>query len=96
MEIASVPQIYSFGRQLQMQGHNQAGAMEVFRNVVKRAPDSLQGHSAQARLAVASGDFTTAVAQMRAARAVPGNQSDANQVREGLVKRLEAKEDINK
>ena len=47
--------------------------MEVFRSVVKRAPDSLQGHLAQARLAVASGDFATAVAQMRAARAVAGN-----------------------
>ena len=96
MEAASVVQIYSFARQLQMQDHNQAGAMEIFRNVVKRAPDSLQGHLAQARLAVASGDFTTAVAQMRAARAVPGNPSDTNQVLEGLVKRLEAKEDINK
>jgi hypothetical protein len=96
MEAATSIQLYSFGRQLQIQEHKQAEAMDVFRMVAKRAPDTLQGHLAQSRLAVSSGDFSTAVAQMRAARATPGNPDATNQVLDGLVKRIEAKEDINK
>lgn len=95
MEVASTPQLYQFARQLQIQEKKQTEAMEIFRSIVKRSPDTLQGHMAQARLASHAGDFPTAIAQINAAHDYPGNSEAQKQAIEPLIKRLEAKQDIN-
>jgi hypothetical protein len=86
-------QIHIYGRQLQQQGR-QEEALAVFRANVKKYPDHWLAHNDAARLACAKGDFNTAVKEMKLAAAGAGDQNKP-QI-EALVKRLEAKEDINK
>lgn len=94
MSIGSVNQIYFYGRQLQTQ-NQQPQAMEIFKLTVKRFPDHWLGHMAAARLASASGDFATALKEVKIVQAsdIP-EQQKANLVT--LTKRLENKEDINR
>lgn len=92
MEIANVIQLYVYGRQLQTQ-KQKAEAIAVYRLVAKRFPDHWLGHLAQARAQVADGNFEAAIQQVRASLAgAPAVQKPGL---EGLVKRLENKEDIN-
>lgn len=86
-------QIHVFGRQLQRQGR-QEEAFDVFRTNIKRYPDHWLAHNDAARLACAKGDFDTAVKEMRLSAA--GADTQNKPAIEALVKRLEAKEDINK
>ena len=92
--IANVTQIYFYARQLQAQG-DQPEAMDIFRTTVKRFPDHWLGHMAAARLASASGDYTTALKEVKTVQGmdIPDAQK-ANLV--NLTKRLENHEDINK
>ena len=91
---ATVTQIYFYGRGLQAQNQPDQ-AMDVFRLTVKRYPDHWLGHMAAARLASASGDYETALKEVRVVDAmpIPGVQKSnlAN-----LIRRLENKEDINR
>ncbi len=93
MQIGSAMQVHSYGRQLMMSGH-QAEGFNVFGNNIKKYPDSWIVHSEIARLAVAQGDFDTAVMQMKLCLA--GAPPSVKPQLEGLVKRLENREDINK
>ena len=95
IEAATPDQLYTYARQLQIQEKKQAEAMEIFKTVVKRSPDSLRGHLAQARLASHDGNFPTALAQLHAAYDLPGNSQEIKMSLEPLLKRLEAKQDIN-
>jgi Flp pilus assembly protein TadD len=86
-------QVHSYGRGLQTQGR-QEEALELFRLNVRKDPNSWVGHNDAARVAVAQGDFDTAVREMRLAVAaapesLKGQHAD-------LVRRLENREDINK
>jgi hypothetical protein len=93
IDMASPLQLHSYGRQLQIQGH-QDQAFEIFRINIQKHPDEWLVHSEVARMACAKGDFDTAVKEMKvAADNAPAIYKAAFQ---GLVKRLEAKEDINK
>ena len=92
-EIGSANQIHGFGRQLQQQG-KQDQAFEVFRANIKKNPNHWTSHSELARIACSTGDFDTAVKEMKLAVAVAPDQIKAPL--EGLVKRLEQKQDINK
>ena len=74
-------QVHDFGRTLQTQGH-QDEAMELFRSNIMKDPNSSIGHNEAARVAVAKGDYTTALA-------LKTQHFD-------LVRRLENKEDINR
>jgi len=86
-------QIHSFARQLQFQG-KQDEAMELFRRNVRKYPNEWISHNDAARLAVAKGDYDNALKEMKLAAAdAPDIYKSAF---DGLVKRLEAKEDINK
>ncbi|MCU1283948.1 MAG: hypothetical protein JWO13_298 [Acidobacteriales bacterium] len=93
MSIGSAVQLHSYGRQLQGQG-KQAEAFEVFRVNVKRNPDHWTAHNDAARLAVSTGDFDTAVKEMKLATAAAPDQVKPNL--QALVGRLEKKDDINK
>ncbi len=93
LEMGSALQVHIYGRQLQRQG-KQEEAFAVFRGNLKKYPDNWLAHSEAARLACAKGDFDTAVKEMRIA--VSGADPQNKPAFEALVKRLEAREDINK
>ena len=86
-------QVHSYGRGLQIQGR-QDEALELFRDNVKKDPNSWVGHNDAARVAVAKGDFDTAVREMKLAVAAAPESLKAQHA--DLVRRLENKEDINK
>lgn len=92
MEVANAQQLYFYGRQLQTQ-KQKAEAIAVYRIVAKRFPNHWLGHMAQARAYAADGNFEAAIKEVRASMPDAPAQQKANL--EGLVKRLENKEDIN-
>jgi len=91
--LANVVQLHSYGRQLQIEG-KQDQAFEVFRTNIKKNPNHWTAHNEAARMAVAKGDFDTAVKEMKLASAAAPDQIKT--ALDGITRRLEAKEDINK
>jgi tetratricopeptide (TPR) repeat protein len=85
--------VHSYGRQLQQQKKYDE-ALEVFRANIKKDPNSWVAHNELSRLAVAKGDYETAVKEMKLAR--EGVPEAGKPQFDALVKRLENKEDINK
>jgi len=93
LAMANPLQLHGYGRQLQFAG-KQDEAFQVFRANMKQNPTHWTAHNEAARLATASGDFATATKEMKLAETVaPDGFKPAI---DALVKRLEAKEDINK
>ena len=92
LQMATVIQLHIYGRQLQAQG-KQDQALEVFRANIKKNPNHWVAHNEQARLAVAKGDYATAVKEMNLAIASADDQFKPQM--EALVKRLQNKENIN-
>jgi tetratricopeptide (TPR) repeat protein len=86
-------QLHDFGRTLQAQGR-QDEAMELFQSNVKKDPNSWIGHNEAARIAVAKGDYATAVKEMKLAAAASPESLRTQHA--DLVRRLENKEDINR
>src|SRR5437868_3377674 len=91
--MASITQLHTYGRQLQLAG-KQDQAFEVFRTNIKKDPNHWLVRTEAARLAVAKGDYDGAVKEMKLALAAAPDP--AKSTVEGLVKRLEDKQDINK
>lgn len=91
--MANVTQLHTYGRQLQLAG-KQDEAFAVFRTNIKKDPNHWLVRTEAARLAVAKGDYDGATKEMKLALAAAPDQ--AKPTVEGLVKRLEAKQDINK
>ena len=94
LEIANPGQLYSHARQLQSQKRD-AEAMEIFQSLVKRVPKDVFGHLAQARIKSAAGDFDAALSEAKAAQAAT-TWDQQKQAIQGLIDRLQAKQDINK
>ncbi len=93
LAMANVTQLHSYGRQLQIEG-KQDQAFDIFRVNIKKNPNHWTAHNEAARIAVAKGDFDTAVKEMKlSSAAAPDPFKPAL---DGFTKRLEAKEDINK
>ena len=93
LEKASPLQIHMFARGLQGQ-NRQDEAFAIFRTNAKKYPDQWFVHSGLARVYCAQGDFSNAAKEMKVALAsAPDAQKSYV---EGLVKRLESKDDINK
>jgi len=87
-------QIHFYGRQLQ-NDKRQEEAFAVFRTNAQKNPSVWVVHTGMARVYCGSGDFASAAKEMKiAADSAPDKQQKT--YLEGLVKRLEAKEDINK
>jgi tetratricopeptide (TPR) repeat protein len=86
-------QLHDFGRGLQAQGR-QEEALELFASNVKKDPNSWIGHNEVARIAVAKGDYETALKEMRLAMAASPESLKTQHA--DLVRRLENKEDINR
>ncbi|HXZ31110.1 MAG TPA: DUF2911 domain-containing protein [Terriglobales bacterium] len=93
LALATAAQLYVYGRQLQQQG-KQDQAFDFFRQAQKKDPNDWLVHDGVARLYSAQGDFANALKEYRLAReGAPDNQKiffDAG------LKKLEAKQDINK
>lgn len=91
--MANVTQLHGYGRQLQAEG-KQDMAFEVFRTNIRKNPNHWTAHNEAARIACAKGDFDTAVKEMKLASSVAPEQ--IRSILDGIAKRLENKEDINK
>jgi len=90
---ATAAQLYVYGRQLQGQG-KQNEAFDMFRQAVKRDPKDWLAHDGSARIYSASGDFDNALKEMKLSYdGAPDNQKV---FLEPSLKKLEAKQDINK
>src|SRR5216117_1939062 len=94
LEIATAPQLYTYGRQLQNQKRG-AEAMEIFKEVAKRFPQGVYGSLAQARIKSAAGDFAGAESDAKKAQAAAPTEAQKQSI-QALITRLEAKQDINK
>jgi hypothetical protein len=93
LDKANAIQIYVYARGLQRQ-KQQDKAFELYRRGAKQFPDSWISHIGLTRIASASGNFDEAAKQMKLAIAsAPGQQKP---FLEPMLKRLEAKDDINK
>jgi tetratricopeptide (TPR) repeat protein len=91
---AAAPQLYTYGRQLQNQKKG-TEAMEIFKEVAKRFPQGVFGYLAQARIKSASGDFAGALNDAKQAQTAAPSDAQKQAI-QGLIDRLEAKQDINK
>jgi hypothetical protein len=91
---AAAPQLYTYGRQLQNQKKG-TEAMEIFKEVAKRFPQGVFGYLAQARIKSAAGDFAGALNDAKQAQTAAPSDAQKQAI-QGLIDRLEAKQDINK
>jgi Protein of unknown function (DUF2911) len=92
LDFATPLQIHIYGRQLQAQKRSEE-AFAIFRENAKKHPDLWFVHSGLARIDCAQGKFDDAAKEMKLAMAAaPDSQKS---YLDGLVKQLEAKQDIN-
>ena len=94
MGVASPIQLYSYARGLQAQKRSDE-AMAIFKTVAAKAPETVYGHLASARLKSAAGDFDGALAEAKAAEAAATIDAQKQNIRI-LIGRLQSKQDINK
>lgn len=90
---ASPLQVHLFARQLQAD-KRQDEAFVIFRDNAKSHPNEWFVHTGLARISSANGDFDSAIKEMKVAQNSAPDQQKS--YLDSLVKRLEAKEDINK
>src|SRR5882724_8309158 len=92
LDMASPLQIHLYARQLQGEKRSEE-AFAIFRENAKKHPDQWFVHSGLARMYCAQGKFDDAAEEMKLAMAgAPDNQKS---YLDGLVRQLEAKQDIN-
>ena len=90
---ANAIQMYVYARQLQ-RDHKQDEALAVYRSNAKKFPSDWITHAGVARVYVSQGEYDKALQEMKLAReGAPESQKIGV---DGLLKRLENKEDINK
>ena len=94
LELAKAPDLYTYGRQQQNQ-KKAAEAMEIFKEVAKRFPNGVYGDLAQARIKSSAGDFAGALNDAKQAQAAASSEGQKQAI-QGLIDRLQAKQDINK
>ncbi|HXM19935.1 MAG TPA: DUF2911 domain-containing protein [Terriglobales bacterium] len=93
LERATAAQMYYYGRLLQTQG-KQDQAFDLFRQAAKKDPNDWVVHDGTARIYSSKGDYDNALKEIKITVAgAPDNQKIFFQP---LVKKLEAKQDINK
>jgi hypothetical protein len=93
LDKGSALQLYFYARQLQAQ-KKQDEALAIFKSNAKRFPDYWTSHLGLARVYSAQGDFDNAVKEARLSLAGAPDSNKSNL--ENYVKRLQAKEDINR
>lgn len=92
LELATPLQVHFFARGLQAEKHNEE-AYAIFRENAKKHPDMWFTHTGMARIYSSQGKYDDAAKEMKLALAsAPDNQKTYV---DGLVKKLEARQDIN-
>jgi tetratricopeptide (TPR) repeat protein len=94
LEKAGPTQLYGRARRMQSEKRD-AEAMEIFQTLVTRHPQHVFGHLSQARIKSAAGDFAGAAESMKQAQSVALSDEQRKSL-QGLLDRLNAKQDINK
>lgn len=92
LSLASPLQLHYYARQLQAQKHREE-AFAIFRENARKHPQEWFVHTGLARIYSSQGDFADAVKEMNVALA--GAPDGQKSYVESLVKRLQAKQDIN-
>ncbi len=92
LDMASGLQLHVYGRGLQIQSKQDEG-FAVFQINIKKRPNEWYTHGEIARIASAKGDFGTASKEMKLALA--GAPDGAKNQIQGLIDRLDKKQDIN-
>ncbi len=90
--IANAQQLYGYGRQLQREKRADE-AFALYLSTAKKYPDFWLSHAGLARVYSSKGDFDNATKQME--MALTGAPDAAKTGVQGLIKRLQAKQDIN-
>jgi hypothetical protein len=93
LDKATPLQLYFYARQLQGE-KKQDEALAVFRSTSKKFPDYWTSHMGMARVYSAQGDFDNAVKEVKLSLTGAPDSNKPNL--EGYVKKLQAKEDINR
>jgi tetratricopeptide (TPR) repeat protein len=93
LDKANALQLYIYGRQLQGD-KKQDEALAIFRSNAKKFPDYWTSHLGLARVYSAQGDFDNAVKELKLS--MPGAPDANKNALDGYVKRLQAKDDINR
>jgi len=93
LDRASALQLYFYARQLQGD-KKQDEAMAIFKSNAKKFPDYWTSHLGLARVYSAQGDFDNAVKEVKLSLTSAPDSNKTNL--ENYVKRLQAKEDINR
>jgi len=93
LAMANAQQLYGYARQLQRQ-KQQDEAFAIYRTMEKKYPDNWLTYAGMGRIYCAQGDYNKATQEMKLALA--GAPDVGKPSVEGLIKRLEAKDDINK
>jgi tetratricopeptide (TPR) repeat protein len=92
LSLATPLQVHMFARQLQAEKRSQE-AFDIYRDNANKHPDQWFVHTGMARIYSSEGKFDEAAKEMEVARdRAPDNQKS---YLEGLIKQLEAKQDIN-
>ncbi len=93
LEMANALQLYVYARQLQAD-KKQDEALVIYRSTAKKFPDYWTTHLGLARVYSAQGDFDNAVKELK--MSLTGAPDANRNTLEGYVKRLQAKDDINR
>ncbi len=93
LSMGNAQQLYGYARQLQRQ-KKQDDAFAVFRTMEKKYPGNWLTYAGMGRIACSQGDYSKATEDMKLALSTAPDLGKPSV--EGLIKRLEAKEDINK
>jgi tetratricopeptide (TPR) repeat protein len=93
IEKANAIQLYVYARSLQRQGQ-QPRAFELYRVDSKKNPNHWISHVGMARVYSGDGDFTNAAKELKLS--IDGAPDQQKPFLEPMLKRLEAKDDINK
>jgi tetratricopeptide (TPR) repeat protein len=93
LDRANAPQLYGYGRQLQGD-KRQEEAFALYRSNARKFPDDWNSHLGLARVYSGQGDFDNAVKEMK--EALTGAPGTSKSTLEIYVKRLQAKDDINR
>ena len=91
--MGNAPQLYGYARQLQRQ-KQQDEAFAIYRMMEKKYPDNWLTYAGMGRVYCGQGDYGKATQEMKLALAGAPDQGKPSV--ESLIKRLEAKDDINK
>jgi tetratricopeptide (TPR) repeat protein len=93
LSMGTQPQVHAYARQLQAQKKYDE-ALDIFRVNIKKDPNSWVAHNELSRLAVAKGDYDTALKEMKLSQA--GLPDALKPQVDAILKRLANKDDINK